>query len=78
MTIVTESKARMGQTAEPARAGGAQGSLGRVACGFFFVLPICAVAAPRAVVVLLVGAAVLAALVAGPTVWRSARQGLWS
>ena len=78
MTIVTESKARMGQTAKPARAGGVQGSLGRVACGFFFVLPICAVAAPRAVVVLLVGAAVLAALVAGPKVWRTARPGLWT
>lgn len=78
MTVVTESKARMGQTAKPARAGGVQGSLGRVACGFFFLLPICAVAVPRAVVVLLVGAAVLAALVAGPKVWSTARQGLWT
>lgn len=52
-----------------------QGGLGRIACGFFFLLPVCAVALPRAVVILLVGTAVLASIAAGPKAWGAIRRG---
>jgi exopolysaccharide production protein ExoQ len=71
MTNVTGTQVGADVPAQPALSLGSQVVLGRIACGFFFLLPVCAVTVPRAVVILLVGTAVLASIAAGREAWSA-------